>query len=363
MKKLVILSLAVIMIAACAPSVFAAATDIQFSGYTWFRETGNNKVFGNAQTNTSKASIERSYLTWKLKYEDNLEGNLTLDIPMKAANTSNSDWTTLIKYAYVDVKNVLPEDGFARIGVQPVYFAMLDKWSYPMIYKPLEDNLGLLSSADLGFSLQGTILGGLADYQVGAFGGNGYSKPTETDNNVATDISMTMYPTPGLSVRGSLYNSMVSPSDASNEAGSITGKWYNGVAVNYYYGPLWFMWEGIEGMKPNTTSYADSYKVSGNSKMVMWTVNDRWDLGLREDVFNPDVNNDIAGDSTATAASDMMVYGANYHWADDLLVQLNYSKTTFDGGNQDVADPKKPFTQGSNKYTQYETIMQVKWSY
>jgi hypothetical protein len=350
------------MLAACAPSVFAAATDIQFSGYTWFRETGNNKVFGDDQTNTSKPSIERSYLTWKLKYEDNLEGNLTLDIPMKAGNTSNSDWTTVVKYAYVDVKNLLPEDGFARVGVQPVYFAMLDKWSYPLVYKPLEDNLGLISSADLGFSLQGTLLGGLADYQLAAFGGNGYSKPTETDNNTATNISMAVYPVPGLSIRGSLYNSIVSTGDAMAKEGVSAGKWYNGVAVNYYFGPLWFMWEGVEGMKPNSTM-TDSFKVSGNSKMVMWTINDRWDLGIREDIYNPDVNNEMGKNNLTDSAQDMMIYGLNYHWADDLLVQLNYSKLTYDGGNQDLggADPFK--NASSARYTQYESILQIKWSY
>lgn len=347
--------MAVMILASFAPGVFAAATDIQFGGYTWFRETGNSKVYGDDQTNTSKASIERAYLTWKLKYEDNLEGNITLDLPMKAGNTTNSDWTTLVKYAYVDVKDLLPEDGFARVGVQPVYFAMLDRWSYPLVYKPLEDNLGLISSADLGFSLQGTLLGGLADYQVAAFGGNGYAKPTETDNNTATDISMTIYPIPGLSIRGSLYNSTVSSGDAYAKAGISAGKWYNGVAVNYYLGPLWLMWEGVEGSKPNSLM-SDSFKVSGNSKMAMWTINDKWDLGVREDIYNPDVNNDINSDNTSDSAQDMMIYGVNYHWTEDLLVQLSYSKLTFDGGNQNIS-------VGSARYTQYESIMQVKWSY
>jgi hypothetical protein len=344
--------------------VFAAATDIQFYGYTWFRETGNNKVFDDGQTNTAKPTIERTYLRWKLKYEDNLEGNITLDIPMKSGNTTNSDWNTLVKYAYVDLKNTLPDDGFVRIGVQPVYFAMLDKWEYPMVYKPLEDNLGLLSSADLGVSLQGTLFGGLADYQVAGFGANGYAKPTETDNNTATDISVAVYPIPGLSIRGSLYNATVSSGDAYAKEGVSAGKWYNGVAANYYWGPLWFMWEGVEGMKPNS-KMDDSFKVSGNSKMVMWTVNDKWDIGVREDIYNPDVNNDSAAgtDNTSNSAQDFMIYGVNYHWADDLLIQLNSSKLTYDGGNQNAgANPYSP-SPSTARYTQYETILQVKWSF
>jgi hypothetical protein len=354
MKKLLILSVAIIALAVSASSVLAAATDIQFYGYTWFRETGTVSQYSDTRNDTSKASIERTYLRWKLKYEDNLEGNLTLDLPMKTGNTTNSDWTTLVKYAYVDVKNMLPEEGFLRVGVQPVYFAMLDKWEYPMIYKPLEDQLGLLSSADLGVSLQGFLPGGWGDYQIAALGGNGYSKPTETDNNTATDISLNIVPLPGLSVRGSLYNSVVSSGDAYAKEGVQAGKWFNGVAVNYYMGPLWFMWEGIEGMNPNS-SKSDSVKVSGNSKMVMWTIDEKWDLGLREDIYNPDVNNDIGANNKTDLAQDRVIYGANYHWMEDLLVQLNYSKLTYDGGNQAYS--------ANGAYTEYQTTLQTKWSF
>ena len=348
--------------------VFAAATSFDFSGYTWFRETGTDKVFSDGQADTSMMSVPRNYLTWKMNYEDNLAGNLTLDLPMVSGNTTNSDWTTYVKYLYVDVKNVLPEDGFVRIGQQPVYFAMIDKWQYQFVYKNLEDNLGLLSSADLGVSLQGTLFGGLADYQIAGYGGNGYAKPTETDNNVATDVSMTVYPIPGLSIRGSLYNSTVSSGEVYAQNGTSAGKWYNGVAANYYWGPLWFMWEGVEGMKPDPLM-DDSFKVSGNSKLVMWTINDKWDVGVREDIYNPDANNDAQSllhsvtpiDDIRNSAQDFMIYGINYHWANDLLLQLNSSKLTYDGGNQNAG--ANPFSSGNARYTQYETIFQVKWSY
>lgn len=338
----------------CAPLCFAAATDIQFYGYTWFRETGTTAQYADTLNDTSKASVERSYLRWKLKYENDIEGNITLDIPMKSGNSANSDWTTMVKAAYVDVKNLFPEKGLLRVGVQPLYFAMIDKWEYPMVYKCLEDQLGLISSADLGVSLQGLIPGGFTDYQIAAFGGNGYAKPTETDNNVATDLSMTMFPISGLSVRTSFYNSVVSTSDAMAKEGVQAGKWFNGVAVNYYAGPMWLMWEGIEGMNPNSAKN-DSYKVSGNSKMVLWNINDLWAVAVREDIYNPDVNNEILANNTTDSAQDRMIYGVNYKWFKDLLLQLNYSVLKYDGGNQDYA--------GSARYTEYQTIMQMKWSY
>jgi hypothetical protein len=337
-----------------SPLCFAAATDIQFYGYAWFRETGTVAQYSDTRNDTSKASVERTYLRWKLKYADNIEGNITLDIPMKSGSTANSDWNTLVKFAYVDIKDIMPEKGFLRIGVQPIYFAMMDKWEYPMIYKPLEDQLGLLSSADLGISLQGNLLGGLADYQVAAFGGNGYAKPTETDNNTATNVSMAIYPIAGLSIRGSLYNSVVSTSDAMAKEGVQAGKWFNGVSFNYNIGQISLMWEGIEGMTPNSAKN-DSYKVSGNSKMVMWVIDEKWALAVREDIYNPDVNNDIKSNDIKDSSQDRMIYGVNYKWMKDLLVQLNYSKLMYDGGAQDLAN--------NARYTEYQTIMQLKWSF
>lgn len=351
MKKTILLMLLSVFF---SPLCYAAATDIQFYGYTWFRETGTIAQYSDTRNDTSKASIERLYLRWKLKYEDNVEGNLTLDVPMKNGNTTNSDWTTLVKYAYVDVKNLFPEKGFMRIGVQPIYFAMIDKWEYPLVYKPLEDQLGLLSSADLGLSLQGLLPGGWADYQIAAFGGNGYAKPTETDNNTATDLSMTVYPVSGLSIRGSLYNSTVSSGDVYAKEGIQAGKWFNGLAVNYNIGPVLLMWEGIEGMNPNS-SKSDSYKVSGNSKMVLWNINELWAVAVREDIYNPDVNNEIHSNNASDSSQDRMIYGVNYKWMKDLLLQLNYSVLKFDGGNQDLAN--------NARYTEYQTIMQLKWSF
>ena len=206
--------LAIAMILTLGSACWGAAATITFSGYTWLRETGTSDQYDDTSLNTSKISIERTYLRWKLAYEDNLEGNFTLDLPMKAGNTSNYDWTSLVKYAYVDVKNQLPLDTSIRLGQQPVYFAMIDKWDYPVIYKNLEDNLGLLSSADLGIGLLGYIPGGWGDFQMAAYGGNGYAKPSETDNNAATDVSLNLIPLPGLSIRGSIYNSQVSTVDA-----------------------------------------------------------------------------------------------------------------------------------------------------
>jgi hypothetical protein len=204
-------------------------------------------------------------------------------------------------------------------------------------------------------SMQWLLPEGMGDCQIAAYNGNGYAKPSETDNNAATDISLNLTPISGLSVRGSVYNSQVSSGDAFARDGIQAGKWFNGVTVNYVTGPLWFMWEGIEGMNPNSTK-SDSCKVSGNSKLVMWNVNEQWALALREDIYDPDVSNDLAGtNNLSNSKQDRMIYGVNYKWLKDLLVQVNYSKLMYDGGNQSYAS--------GARFTEYQTTLQLKWSY
>jgi hypothetical protein len=369
MKKFVIFSLAVLMLATFTHSVFAEAASFSFSGYTWLRETGVSDTYKDTSLNSSKMSVERTYLTVNMNYEDNIAGRLTLDMPMKAGtNAKNNDWTTFVKYAYVDVKNQLPLDTTIRLGQQPVYFAMIDKWDYSIIYKNLEDNLGLLSSADLGVGLLGYLPGGWGDFQVAAYNGNGYAMPTETDNNAATDVSLNVIPLPGLSIRGSIYNSVVSTIDASKASdGAQTGKWYNGVAVNYNWGPMWLMWEGVEGMKPNTLD-TDSSKVSGNSKMVLWNLNEQWQVAVREDVYDPDVNNDYNSvygraanvQDALNSKQDKMMYGINYQWFKDLKVQLDWSTLKYDIGNQALTPTATVKTPG---YTDTQTVMQLVWSF
>jgi hypothetical protein len=223
-----------------------------------------------------------------------------------------------------------------------------------MIFKPLEDQLGLISSADLGVSLHGFLPNGWADYQVAVYGGNGYAKPTETDSNTATDLSLTVNPLPGFSVRGSLYTSTVSTTDACAKEGISASKSYDGVAINYSWGPLWFMWEGVEGMKPNTLA-TDSNKVSGSSKMLLWTINEQWQVAVREDLYDPDANNKLNTDDVTDSVQDRMIYGVNCQWFKDLLLQLNYSVLKYDGGSQNYAN--------NARYTESQTIMQLKWSF
>jgi Phosphate-selective porin O and P len=112
----------------------------------------------------------------------------------------------------------------------------------------------------------------------------------------------------------------------------------------------------VEGMKPNSTM-SDSDKVSGNSKMVLWNVVDKWQVAVREDIYDPDVNNDLRGtDNLTNSKQDKMMYGVNYQWFADLKLQLDYSNLKYDGGVQ-------ASTVKNARYEESQTVLQAVWSF
>jgi len=362
MKKLIagIVTLMIVIIA--ASSAFAAAADIQFSGYTWFRYTSLAQRFSDKNYDTSKMSVEKLYLTWTMKYSDSLNGNITLDLPMKSGNTANSDWTTIVKFAYVDVRQAVPNFGVVRVGVQPMNFCMIDKWSYPLIEKSVEDVNGLISSADLGVSVLGPLPGflrlpdGWADYSFLATNGNGFAKPTGTDSNIATCARFNAKVAPGLSLSISQYTSQMSSGDAYARAGINAQKSFSGVAANYFVGPFWLMGEWITGKLPNATT-SNSTNISASSLLFQYTLNDKWNFIARTDLYNP--NTDLPGGSalnSTNAPQTRIMYGINYQWFQDLLLQVNYEELACKDGPDKTTDPNARATSDC-------VLVQLKWSY
>jgi hypothetical protein len=288
-----------------------------------------------------------------MKYDDNIEGRVTLDLPMKSGNTANSDWNTVVKFAYLDLKQLMPNDSFIRLGVQPVYFSMIDKWDYLFIEKSLEDVCGLLNSADLGVSLQGSLPWVTGDYQIAAYNGNGSAKACETDNNAAANFSASITLLPGLSIRESLYTANISSGDAYAREGIYAEKYFAATSLNYYFGPFWLMGELIDGKKPNST-YSDYTNITANSMLLMYTFNDQVQLGARQDIYDPDI--DKPSTNTSDSRQTRTIFGINYKCFKDILAQLNFEELSYEGG-RDARTDTKPRTVDDY------VILQLKWSY
>ena len=141
-------------------------------------------------------SLERGYLGLETKFSEQVKGRFTVDIfttdktyeyreyslvdsTLSYSTKSGSiDGAGLkIKYAYVDFGGLIPvKDMTLTAGMQKVYFGSIYDWSYTLIGKAPSDEHKVVSSSDLGITLNGYLPSGFGEYQLGIYNGEGYKK-------------------------------------------------------------------------------------------------------------------------------------------------------------------------------------------
>ena len=141
-------------------------------------------------------SLERGYLGLETKFTEQIKGRFTVDIftadktyeyqayslgdstLTSSAKSGSIDGAGLkIKYAYVDFGGLIPvKDMTLTAGMQKVYFGSIYDWSYTLIGKAPSDEHKVVSSSDLGITLNGYLPSGFGEYQLGIYNGEGYKK-------------------------------------------------------------------------------------------------------------------------------------------------------------------------------------------
>jgi len=141
-------------------------------------------------------SLERGYLGLETKFSEQVKGRFTVDIfttdktyeyreyslvdsTLSYSTKSGSiDGAGLkIKYAYLDFGGLIPvKDMTLTAGMQKVYFGSIYDWSYTLIGKAPSDEHKVVSSSDLGITLNGYLPSGFGEYQLGIYNGEGYKK-------------------------------------------------------------------------------------------------------------------------------------------------------------------------------------------
>ncbi|HPX09784.1 MAG TPA: hypothetical protein PLK65_01205 [Candidatus Cloacimonas sp.] len=144
-------------------------------------------------------SLERGYLGLETKFSEQVKGRFTVDIfttdktyeyreyslvdsTLSYSTKSGSiDGAGLkIKYAYLDFGGLIPvKDMTLTAGMQKVYFGSIYDWSYTLIGKAPSDEHKVVSSSDLGITLNGYLPSGFGEYQLGIYNGEGYKSKSK----------------------------------------------------------------------------------------------------------------------------------------------------------------------------------------
>ncbi len=126
----------------------------------------------------------RAYLTLKDKVSDDVSVRLTLD--QKDLGTVASGGAVFVKYAYADLNLA----GVTTLRAGQLQTPWIDfeegLWTYRYAFKTFEDQIGALSSSDLGAALVGNFGDGTFNYYVGMYNGEGYqNKPNNSGSMFA----------------------------------------------------------------------------------------------------------------------------------------------------------------------------------
>jgi hypothetical protein len=298
--------------------------DASIYGYFWCRYTYKNPTTPEVNENDNYFSVERGYVRWKSK-TDQVSFKGTVDISQKQGATNKSDWNIRLKYAQADWKlpyigEYIPEAKF-MIGLQKVYFGIMDMWEYPVIEKNLEEIEKKTNSADLGIGFYGLIPSGFGEFSIQLFNGGGYTHVVETNTNKAVCGNLSFIPYPGIMLKGSYWmaqqpygDTIVTQVDEQRYAGLLRIK----------YGPLTVLGEYL-----GTTD--DEINGMGYCGLVELALSKKLNLLGRYDYFDPDVDIDTNG-------HNRVIGGVNYHISNALVVQINYQRKMYEDETLDDDD-------------------------
>ncbi len=282
----------------------------EFYGYTWVRYTYEQEDGGESE---NEFSIPRVYLRWKMKLDDKVDAKVTLQMENKhyaqskydaekESNKSIADWSTVVKYAYLDLGQYIP-DGKIRIGLQKTYFGVIDTWEYPLIEKALEDKQKVLASADLGVGVVGYIPAGFGEYALAVYNGTGY-KHIEDNDAKAVCGSISVIPTPGFTLRASAYTGKKNENEEDMRRYATVARFAKGDFSSF------FEYLRSEDGDKNGGGYSVFADYDLTEKLSIAGRFDRWDA-----------DKDAEGKETKC-----YIAGFNYDLARNVLLQVNYQR-------------------------------------
>lgn len=306
-------------------AVFGYASS-EIYGYFWTRYTFENPTTPEVDENEHYFSIERGYVRWQTKTTPvSFKG--TIDISSKRGATNASDWNVRLKYAQADWKlpyvgDAIP-DAKAIIGLQKIYFGIMDLWEYPLIEKNLEEVEKKMSSADLGVGFHGLIPDGYGEFSVQVFNGNFYTDVTETNTNKALCGNVAFMPLPGVMLKGSYWYAKQPMEVDTLTTEQVDHNRYAGL-LQVKYGPVTVFGEYL-GTKDHETDGM------GYSAFAEFALTNKVSILGRYDYFDSDTDVDENGHSRIIA-------GFNWRVSDVLLWQNNYQIKMYEDDARDSED-------------------------
>jgi hypothetical protein len=303
MKKLIAVFSILFIASAFSAASFAADVDVSGKIYLDYSITSVP-----VETSENAFDISRVYLTFKSKLADNVDARVTTDMKRFSATTEadtiNGYLGTYIKYAYLEMTDVIPTATLliGQHGLPWVGFSE-KVWGFRYVAKSFSDEEGKLTSADLGLGVKGKVLDKQVEYAASFVNGTGYkAEETNPDKDLEARVSVSPAQIKGLGV-----------SVGGRIGGTPTSKRNRYMGIISYGTPL-FTVAGEYLSTDDAEKLGSGAAVYGNVSIL-----DMATLFARASQFDPDMdtNND---DHTR------VILGAEKGIADGVKLALDYQR-------------------------------------
>jgi hypothetical protein len=270
--------------------------------------------------NFNEFAVDRAYLTAKAKITPALGARLTLDADrMKPVTTDTGEYSfdtkyrLFLKHAYVEWKDFAPGMKVRAGMIDTPYQGYYDKfWEHRYVAKGQSDDNGNMSTADLGVSIGGEHAGGLVDWTVGAYNGEGYSK-VEVDSGKSLEGRITVDP---LASKGKLRLPITGFVDYHMVQDGDPVIIYAG-AAGFKMPYVWFWGEYTGRMQGDLSG-------GGCSVSVLPGMPKYFRVILRYDSYDPD--SEVEGDSTSK-----IIGGVSHDFYENISLAATYERVTAEG--------------------------------
>ena len=280
-----------------------------------------NYDFSDSAQQVSAFDLDRVYLGYKYKFDDNVSAKITYDV---GKNDAGSNYTAFVKIAQLDYKlSSKVKLSMGMIGGKQ--FNDQEKvWGYRYIYKTLQDENKFGSSADLGVNAEIKLSDNLTT-NIFALNGEGYKNPQDADGNQRFGLNLIYDFSDKLKMKF-YYDTQASESSESlNNIGLFAGYKSGGYSIGAEYNKM-----------ENGTTYknaVDNHNLDGISIYNRYSINDKYEIFARYDQISSNVVDVALGSWNYDDDGSLIIIGTQYKANDGVKFSLNgrsFSHENFD---------------------------------
>ena len=270
-----------------------------------------NYDFSDSAQQVSAFDLDRVYLGYKYKFDDNVSAKITYDV---GKNDAGSNYTAFVKIAQLDYK-LSPKVKLSMGMISGKQFNDQEKvWGYRYIYKTLQDENKFGSSADLGVNVEIKLSDKLTT-NIFALNGEGYKNPQDADGNQRFGLNLIYDISEKLKMKF-YYDTQASESTESlNNIGLFAGYKSGGYSIGAEYNKM-----------ENGTTYKnpiDNHNLDGISIYNRYSINDKYEIFARYDQISSNVVDVALGSWNYDDDGSLIIIGTQYKANDGVKFYLN----------------------------------------